>query len=254
MKRFLAFILVTATLLLASCGWGELTEEGFIDPDTGIEYVEVTPMGLYPVDPGEEFITVKAGESKTVYYEVYFEDTSRFLCYETEGYYFLVRSTEVKEPSVTEFNPIAASIYTGSNTVYIDSLYANPEYLPEDKQDEVTYGESALCKLIAETIENGEAVDVPVTSDDIENHYAIRLLSADYPGLYYLVSFFKYNGRCFLRDDSIGKTVYSPYDVNVRMVGGAIGETSEDVSTEASAETSTEASIESDSESEASEE
>lgn len=230
MKRILALILAVFSLLLAACSSTELTENGFIDTKTGIEYIEVEPMGLYPIDPGEEFLTVKSGNSSTVYYEVWFEDTSRFLCYETEGYYFLVRSTEVKEPSVTEFNPIAASIYAGNNTVYIDSLYANPEYLPEDKQDEQTVGESELCKLIAKSIEDGEAVEVPVTEDNIENHYSIRLLSADYPGLYYLVSFFKYNGRCFLRDDRLGKTVYSPYDVNVRMVGGAIGEDDDEAS------------------------
>ncbi|MBR6783700.1 MAG: hypothetical protein IKM32_03315 [Clostridia bacterium] len=230
MKRILALILAVFSLLLAACSSTELTENGFIDTKTGIEYIEVEPMGLYPIDPSEEFLTVKSGDSSTVYYEVWFEDTSRFLCYETEGYYFLVRSTEVKEPSVTEFNPIAASIYAGNNTVYIDSLYANPEYLPEDKQDEQTVGESELCKLIAKSIEEGEAVEVPVTEDNIENHYSIRLLSADYPGLYYLVSFFKYNGRCFLRDDRLGKTVYSPYDVNVRMVGGAIGEDDDEAS------------------------
>lgn len=227
MKRILAFMLAAITLFLVACSGAELTESGFIDTNTGIEYVEVEPMGLYPIDPGEEFLTVKSGDTKTTYYEVWFESTSRFLCYEIEGNYFLVRAKTVKEPTVTEFNPIAASIYAGNNTVYIDSLYANKEYLPEDKQDEDYVGESELCKLIASSIETGEAVNVPVTEDTIENHYSIRLLSADYPGLYYLVSFFKYNGRCFLRDDRLGKTVYSPYDVNVRMVGGAIGEEDE---------------------------
>lgn len=228
MKRILALTLAVASLFLVACNGTEVTENGFIDTETGIEYVEVEPMGLYPVDPGEEFLTVKSGDTKTVYYEVWFEETSRFLCYEIEDNYFLVRAKTVKEPTVTEFKPIAASIYAGNNTVYIDSLYANTEYLPEDKQNENHVGESELCKLIASTIETGEAVSVPVTEDTIENHYSIRLLSKDYPGLYYLVSFFKYNGRCFLRDDRLGKTVYSPYDVNVRMVGGAIGEDSDE--------------------------
>lgn len=231
MKRIITLLLAICTLFLVACGnRGKLTENGFIDPKTDIEYVEVEPMGLYPVEPKEEYITVKSGDNETVYYEVWFEDTSRFLCYETEGYYFLVRATDVKEPSVVEFNPIAAYIYSGGNTVYIDSLYADAEYLPEDKRDEATDGESDLCKLIASSITEGEAVEVPATAEEIENHFSIRLLSADYPGLYYLVSFFKYNGRCFLRDDRLGKTVYSPYDVNVRMVGGAIGEESEDES------------------------
>ena len=238
MKRILAFMLAVISLFLVACNGAELTESGFIASNTGIEYVEVEPMGLYPVDPGEEFLTVKSENGETVYYEVWFEETSRFLCYEIEGNYFLVRAKTVKEPSATEFNPIAASIYAGNNTVYIDSLYANKEYLPEDKQDEDYVGESELCKLIVSSIENGEAVSVPVTEDTIENHYSIRLLSADYPGLYYLVSFFKFNGRCFLRDDRLGKTVYSPYDVNVRMVGGAIGEDTSEDSNDSSSEAS----------------
>lgn len=232
MKRIIALTLVFIFLFLVACSGGEATASGFIDTNTGIEYVDVAPMGLYPVEQGEEFITVKEDGESTVYYEVWFESTSRFLCYEVEGNYFLVRSTKVKEPSVTEFKPIAASIYAGNNTLYIDSLYADKEYLPDDKQNEDYVQESALCKLIAETIENGEPVEVAVTEETIENHYSIRLLSADYPGLYYLVSFFKYNGRCFLRDSRIGKTVYSPYEVNVRMIGGAIGEESNESGSE----------------------
>lgn len=218
MKRLFAFILVISLLLLASCGGGEPTENGFIDPETGIEYVNVTPMGLYPVDPQEEFITVTQNGVETVYYSVYFEDTSRFLCYEVEGYYFLMRSTAVDEPTVREFEPIAASIYTGNNTSYLMSFYADPEYLPEDKQNEETVGESALCRQIADAIMDGEAVEVPVTYDTMENFYSFRLLSQKYPGLYYLVSFFSYNGRYFLRDDAMGKTVYCPRDISLRLV------------------------------------
>ena len=87
MKRIIAFILIASSLLLVACGGGEPTELGFIDPDTGIEYVDVTPMGLYPVDKGEEFISVTVNGEDTVYYEVEFENTSNFLCYEIEGYY-----------------------------------------------------------------------------------------------------------------------------------------------------------------------
>ncbi len=222
--RIIAVCLVLCTLLLVSCGnRGENTESGFVDPNTGIEYVPVTPMGLYPIDPEEEFITVKEGEADTVYYKVWFEDSSEFLCYESEGYYFLMRATEVKEPTVIEFAPIAAFIYNASNTVRIDQFFANSEYIPEDQQDDMTVGETELCRLVASSIMDGEAVSVPVTHDDIQNHFYIRLLSQEYPGLYYLVSFFGYNGRYFLRDDAMGKTVYCPNDIIVRMVGDSQG-------------------------------
>ncbi len=219
MKRFIAFLLVISSLLLVACGGGEPTENGFIDPDTGIEYVEVTPMGLYPVDPGEEFITVSDDNGKTVYYEVYFEKPSNFLCYEIEGYYFLMRASDVKEPNLKEFNAIAASIYSKNNTVKFDNLFADPEYLPEDKQDEFTQGETALVKQIEDAIADGEAVDLNIKDTDIGTHFYLHMLSADYPGLYYIISFFGYNGRYFLRDDAANKTVYCPRDVAIRMVG-----------------------------------
>lgn len=218
--KIIALFLAVCSIFLASCGnKGELTENGFIDPDTGIEYVQATPMGLYPLDPEEEFITVKEGERETVYYSVYFEQPSEFLCYESEGYYFLMRASTVKEPTVSEFNPIAAFIYNTSNTVKVDNFFADSEYIPEDQQDDLTVGETALCKLVADAITNGESVDVSVTKEDVQSHFYIRLLSRDYPGLYYIVSFFGYNGRYFLRDDTIHKTVYCPHDIIVRMVG-----------------------------------
>ena len=219
MKRFIAFLLIISSLLLVACGGGEPTENGFIDPETGIEYVDVTPMGLYPVDPSEEFISVTIEGQETVYYEVWFEDPSRFLCYEIEGYYFLMRASDVKEPDLKDFNPIAASIYSKNNTVKFDNLFADPEYLPEENRDEETTGETALVKQIEDAITNGEAVDLNISDTDIGTHFYLHMLSADYPGLYYIISFFGYNGRYFLRDDAAGKTVYCPRDVVVRMVG-----------------------------------
>ena len=219
MKRFIAFLLVISSLLIVACEGGEPTANGFINPETGIEYVEVTPMGLYPVDPSEEFITVSADNGKTVYYEVWFEEPSRFLCYEIEGYYFLMRASNVKEPNLREFNPIAASIYSKNNTVKFDNLFADPEYLPEENQNEQTVGETALVKQIQDAIMDGEAIELPASYKELENFYSFRLLSQKYPGLYYLVSFFSYNGRYFLRDDAMGKTVYCPREIIIRIVG-----------------------------------
>lgn len=231
MKRIIALILTLSALLLVGCGdrTAEGTEEGFVDPETGIEYVYCTPMKLYPVDPYDAeddedsepdvFITLESGETTLDFYPVWFEDTSRFLCYEEEGYYFLVHNKDVAEPTVSEFKPIAASIYNSTNTVYITSFYASNEYLPEDKQEHSSTEDSWLCEIIAEHLTTGENVDVPVTADTISEHYYIRLLSQDYPGLYYLVSFFGYNGRYFLRDSSTNTTVYCPRDVILRMVG-----------------------------------
>ena len=221
MKKLIAFILIISMLLFVGCdNKGENTEEGFVDPETGIEYVYCTPMGLYPVDPGEEFITVEnADKTKTIFYEVWFEEPSRFLCYEEEGYHFLVRNKDVAEPTVKEFDPIAASIYNSSNTIYITSFYADNEYLPDDKKEHNPTEDTWLCQMIAEYLSTGEKVDVPVTEETIQDLYYIRLYSQEYPGLFYLVSFFGFNGRYFLRDSATNTTVYCPRDIIVRMVG-----------------------------------
>ena len=136
--KIIAIILAVCTLFLVSCqNKGEPTEEGFVDPKTNIEYVQVTPMGLYPVyDPEEEqeYLSVNQGNTETTYYEVWFEDPSKFLCYESEGYYFLVRAKTVEEPTVAEFAPIAAFIYNSTNTIRIDQFEANKEYIPEENR------------------------------------------------------------------------------------------------------------------------
>ena len=223
MKRIIASLLIFSMLLFAGCERkGENTELGFTDSKTGIEYVFCTPMGLYPVEPDEDgmnFITVTQDKTKTVYHKVAFEDSSRFLCYEEEGYYFLVRNKEIAEPTIKEFNPIAASIYNSSNTIYITSFYADNEYLPDDKKEHNPTEDTWICQMIAEYLSTGENVDVPVTEETINDLYYIRLYSQEYPGLFYLVSFFGFNGRYFLRNSATNTTVYCPREIIVRMVG-----------------------------------
>ncbi len=229
MKRILAFLLAISFLLLIGCSrTGKNTEEGFIDTETGIEYVYCTPMGLYPVNPETdvdtkepiEYLSVENRDgSKTVFYKVEYENPESFLCYNENGFYFLVHNKEVKEPTISEFKPISASIYNSSNTGYITSFWADNKYLPDELKEHNPSEDTWLCELIAEHLTNGESVDVPATEKDITDLSYFRMLSQDYPGLYYLVSFFGYNGRYFLRDSANNKTVYCPREVIVRMVG-----------------------------------
>lgn len=220
MKKIISLMLIFAMLLCVGCAkLGKNTEEGIMSPD-GIEYYECKPMGLYPVDPQDElFKTKDKNGTETTYYSVYFENPENFICYEIEGNYFLLHNSSKPEPTISEFNPIAAGIYASGNTVHISNFYADNQYLPDDKKEHSSTEDSWLCQMIAEYLTNGEQVDVPVTSETIQDHYHIRLYSQDYPGLYYLVSFFGYNGRYFLRDSSAGKTVYCPNDIILRMVG-----------------------------------
>lgn len=222
MKRIIAFLLVLSSVLLVACGGreGEATEYGFIDEETGTEYVDVKPLGLYAVNKGEEFLTVKVGESEQMYYEVQFEDSKQFLCYEDSGEFLLVRNKNTEEPTLATFDPIAAFIYNETNTVKITNFFADAEYLPEGSKYNNPTEDSDLCRLIANQLTNGEAVEV--NSGDIlkDDMFFIRLLSQKYPGLYYIVVFYgATDGRYYLFDRAADKTVLCPYDIIVRMVG-----------------------------------
>ena len=227
MKRFITYILLFAILscsmLLAGCGKGKETEFGFTDPKTGIEYKYCTPMKLYPLAPNEDdgvYLTVEnENGTETDFFKVQFEDPEDFLCYKDAGFYFLAINREIEEPSVMDFNPIAAFVYGSTNITKVGNFYADDEYLPDEKKGLNPSQDSKLCKMIAEHITNSENVNVMVSAEQMTNLYYIRLLSQDYPGVYYLVSFFEYNGRYFLSDSSIDKTVYCPRDIWVRIVG-----------------------------------
>ncbi|MBR4279224.1 MAG: hypothetical protein IKT34_03500 [Clostridia bacterium] len=221
MKRILLlFLAVLMTVALVSCDKdgvvdGEATPHGFKNPETGIEYVECTPKGLYAVNKGDDFITVGAD----IYSTVLHEDSERFLCIEDSGELLLYRALDVKEPNVSEFKPIAAQVYSSTNTTLITYFYADNKYLPDDKKEHNPSEDSALCELIAKHLTEGEAVTINATYDTITDQYFIRLLSQDYPGLYYLVAFYGFEGRYYLVDRATNKTVLCPYDVIVRMVG-----------------------------------
>lgn len=222
MKKIIALLLVLSSVLLIGCGSreGEATEYGFIDEQTGIEYIDVKPLGLYAVNRGEEFLTVKVGEAEQQYFEVQFEDTKNFLCFEDSGEYLLVRAKDFEEPTLATFDPIAAFIYNDTNTVQITNFFADAEYLPEGSKYNNPTEDSDLCRMIASQLTTGEAVEV--NSADIlkDDMFFIRLLSQKYPGLYYLVVFYgATDGRYYLFDRAAGKTVLCPYDVIVRMVG-----------------------------------
>ena len=223
MKRFftyfLALVLISQCLLLAGCGNAEVTDEGFYDPKTDTHYVYCTPMKLYPINRVEdEYLTVKYDDGReVVFYGVQFEDPKKFLCYKDSGYYFLAMNAELEEPSVMEFNPIAASIYGSSNITYITSFYADNEYLPDDKKEHNPTEDTWLCKMVAEYITNGENVTIASRAEDLTDLQYIHLLSQDYPGLYYQISFFGYEGRYYLRDSSINKTVVCPRDIILRL-------------------------------------
>ncbi len=216
-KRVFVFILALCCLFASGCGIhrGKATDAGFVDKRTGVEYVLTDSLALYAVTKGEEYVQV----GDETYFTVLHEDASRFLCIEDSGELLVFRASDVAEPTVSSFGAIAAGIFV-NNTTYITSLYADDEYLPEDKQGLNPTQDTALCRSIAAALTDRDAENVDPASITEEDVYFIRLYSQSYPGLYYLVVFFGDNtGRYYLRDRANGKTVICPREVVARMVG-----------------------------------
>lgn len=218
LKKFLCLSLALLMVPLWGCNKEpevKVTDTGFIHPETGVEYVMCEQKKLYANERGAEYITV--GEE--IYYEVALESPSEFLCVEDNGEYLLYRATTVSEPTLLEFNPIAGQIFSASNTTLVDYLYAGKDYLPDEYKEEASTDDTYICKLIAEHISNGTVADIQPYFEDIEAQYFIHLLSSDYPGLYYMVAFFKYQGRYYLMERNLNKIVYCPNEVIVRIAG-----------------------------------
>lgn len=216
-------LFMTAVLAFASLGCekkADNTQNGFIVPESGIEYVLCRNFSVYAVNKGKEYI--KYGE-ETVY-EVEYEDSSRYLCVEDSGEFLVYRNAKLADLSVGDFNPIAALIYNSGNTRWIASFFANDEYLPEEQRGINTSQDTELCRMIARSIEESDHQEIDPEDIVTSNRYFIRLLSKDYPGLYYSVIFFgDVNGNFYLRDRSIGKTVVCPKAVVARMIGDVDG-------------------------------
>lgn len=191
----------------------EETEAGFLDKNTGIEYVYCEFNGIYANARGEEY----AKSDVRTYYKIPFEEPERFLCIDVDGELIVLRAKDVAEPTLESFAPVAGAIYDQSNRILISRIYVDEEFLSEAPSADYK-GETDLCKSIAKALTEGEEVGYPSNTNDDET-YNIRLFSQDYAGLYYNVVFTSAVGRYYLTDRATGKTVYAPDDVVVRMVG-----------------------------------
>ena len=66
-------------------------------------------------------------------------------------------------------------------------------------------------------------MELPSLNLDEEYSIHIRLLSPDYPGLYYLIAFFRdYNGVNYLYDRGAKKAVICPENVLIGLFGAVI--------------------------------
>jgi hypothetical protein len=192
-------------------------DEGFYDKEHDIQYVPCAELAIRPVyEVGEKDEYATDGE--TIYYKIQFEKPENFVCDKKDGVSFVYRNSKLDDITIENFNPIAAHIYLG-DTTYLSTFYCEQKYLPDDLKDENAPDDSELVYAIRDALKYGESVYVSNENLSSENVYYFRLLSNNYPGLYYSVVFYTDNkGEAYLQDRGTRKSVLCPENIKKRMV------------------------------------
>ncbi len=221
MKKIICMLLALCCILCAceNVKRVTLTDGGFLDSETGIKYVMCSAtMSLRPLKAENVFAT----DGKKTYYTIQWEDTGKYLCdYDNEAAAFVYRAEDAEDITLSSFQPISALVYVeGKASVYVDTFYCAPEFLPPEDRELAGRDDSELVYSIRDALVGGENVNVPTSDITTEDTYYIRLLSQKYPGMYYIAIFFgDVNGNYYLTDRSTGRTVIAPSNVKQRMVG-----------------------------------
>ncbi len=223
MKR-LGYLALCLVMLLCGCskahsGTFNQTEMGFRDDETGVEYVACDLYAVKPITLGEVYCEVDG----LPYYQIEFEDPSRFLCDldPESGSSYVYRNKTLPEITAKSFDAIAAWLYIdGETPVRVATLYADDEYLDESLRGQNDSQDTDKVRMITKAITDGEHVAVTMAESDKNDEYEFRLLSNKFPGLYYSVWFFSDAfGKYYLRDYVSGKTVVAPSEIVAWTVG-----------------------------------
>ena len=212
-QRLTAVLLLCALCFLYACenvvDFQE-TESGIYDEETGITYL----MSNWAVQP-IKLEGVYGKYNKVSLYAIQFEDTANYLAdTEMEDIGFVYRNASLPDFTMETFNPVAALIYVpGATSLFVERWNAEKKYLDEEYQNvEGLRDDSEYVYAVRDAIISGEEAVLPGTNDiDHDYDYHIRLLSPDYPGLYYLIAFYRdLNGKTYLYDRGSKKTVLCP--------------------------------------------
>ena len=222
-KKFLCSVclLLVAVFLLSGCGKKlsvEPNDKGFYDKKNDIQYVPCSERAVRPVNEVNEKDEY-ATDGDTTYYKIKFEKPENFLCDKEDGVSFVYRNSKIDDITIKNFNPIAAQIWLGDATL-LDMFLCEQKYLPDDLKEESAPDDSAIIYAIRDALKSGEIVNVDSANMSTEHEYYIRLLSADYPGLYYTVIFYTdKKGEAYLEDRGTGSSVVCPDNVKKRIIG-----------------------------------
>ncbi len=235
MKKICIIIisLILTVCLLASCDNLPIVYETsdsvdfdkFVNPETGVEYVPCN-NGLMPVRPGELYCKY---DDNNRFREITFEDPLRFICDDTEFTSGVYRAADIPEITVANFYPVAAHVYKERDAaIFMGQLNAEKQYLDESIQDYIdsfSEGESPIADdseyiyAIRDAM-SGEPVDYyPYEGAvDIDSMLHVRLLSATYPGLTYIVVYYRgLDGNDYLFDYGTKLSYNCPLEVALRL-------------------------------------
>lgn len=218
MKKSILCLALLLTFLLSGCDKLVEIEEndlGFYDEENGIQYVSCSYFAVKPVLVGEEY----ANDGERTYYKIPFQEPTEYICDNVDGVSFVFRASNLEDITVNNFNPIAAMVYLeGTTSTYLTTFYCEEKYRSEeDKEKEGLQDDSALVYSIRDSLINDEKVTV-TAEFSTENMYYIRLLSADYPGLYYCVVYITdVNGEEYLLDRGTKQYILARDDLVARM-------------------------------------
>lgn len=220
MKKSIICLGLAAVFLFGGCDKKiklDNNDLGFYDKKNGIQYEICSMRAVRPLAVGEEYAT----DGENIYYTIPFQEPKEYICDRIEGVSYVYRASTMAEITINNFNPIAAFVYIeGEASLPVSTFYCAQEFLPEELRGENMQDDSELVYSIRDALIKDERVMVKDQDIDHKNDFYLRLLSADYPGLYYMVVFFTdINGEAYIRDRGTNDVVAAPVDLTLRIIG-----------------------------------
>ncbi len=235
MKKLSAIVsLLLVAVVLASCSNLPVVEEisgsevvdTFINPETGVTYVPCS-TALMPLTAGELYCQF---DKDNRFRTIKFQDPLEFICDDTEFTSGVYRASTIPDITIKNFHPVAAHVYKEKDVaIFMGQLNAEKQYLSESLQELIdTYSEGE--SPIADDSEYIYAIRDAMSGEPLEGVYPyegtvdsdsmlhVRLLSADYPGLTYIVVYYRsLDGKDYLFDYGSKLSYNCPLDVALRL-------------------------------------
>ena len=185
-KKTLLPLLLAATVLMTSCSkliTLKYTDGRYVDTVNHIKYLNAS-VSYEPVSVGTEY----ARFDKTTLYTLPGTEPTQWLAEKFEGIGSVFYSEDTILPGPADFEAVKILIYlSGYNNIPVSSI-SDPEAIEK------------FCDIL----ENGE----PVTAEDMDSSYSLKIVSDKYPFIYYNLIYIKStDGGRYVYDRGTKRTV-----------------------------------------------